>query len=44
MGANMMGNWGWGQMWYGWLIPLAVLVLAAWLVIRITNRYRGRRR
>ena len=39
----MMNHWGWGQMGFGWLIPLAVLVLAAWALIRITNRYRSRR-
>jgi hypothetical protein len=39
----MMGYWEWGHMGYGWLIPLVVLALAAWLIIRATGRYRGRR-
>jgi len=43
MWTNMMGNWGWGQMWYYWLIPIAVLALVAWLFIRISERYRARR-
>jgi hypothetical protein len=46
MGSNGMGNMGnsgWGQMWYYWLIPVAVLALVAWIVIRITNRNRGPR-
>jgi len=42
MGTDMMSYWGWGQAWYDWLIPAAVLVLAAWILIRIARRYQGR--
>jgi len=42
-GMGNMGNSGLGPIWYYWLIPLAVLLLVAWIVIRITKRNRGPR-
>lgn len=27
---------------FGWLIPTGVLLLAAWLIIMVANRYRNR--
>ncbi len=38
----MMTHWGWNSMAFGWLIPTGVLLLAAWLVIMVANRYRNR--
>jgi len=36
----MMSHWGWHSMGFGWLIPIGVLLLAAWLVIMVANRNR----
>jgi uncharacterized membrane protein len=44
MGTGMMGYWGWGQMWTNWLILIVVLMLVVWIVSRLANRNRGKRR
>lgn len=43
MGSHGMGNSGLGPVWYYWLIPLAVLLLVAWIVVRVAKRNRGPR-
>jgi len=38
----MMTDWSWHSIAFGWLLPTGALILAAWLVIVVANRYRNR--
>jgi putative membrane protein len=37
----MWYNMGWGGMWFGWLIFIVLLVLVAWVAVRVANNIQA---
>ncbi len=38
---GMMNGFGWGGMWFGWLVWLIILGVIIWAVVTLVNRTSG---